>query len=83
MVQPNPDKSAWWIKDSYSGEEVEQLVEWGLEHFWMQNHQMADLAGPGGYRIMTHGDGCYIYDIHGNKYIDGMAIEVAVEEVAV
>ncbi len=73
MVEPNPDKSAWWIKDSYSGEEVEQLVEWGLEHFWMQNHQMADLAAPGGYRIMTHGDGCYIYDIHGNRYIDGMA----------
>ena len=40
MVEPNTDKSAWWIKDQYSEEEITQLVEWGLEHFWIQNHQM-------------------------------------------
>ena len=73
MLQPNPSKSAWWNKDSYSETEIVQLVEWGLEHFWMQNHQMADLVAPGAYSIMIRGEGCYIYDIHGNKYIDGMA----------
>lgn len=73
MVEPNNDKSAWWIKDQYSEEEITQLVEWGLEHFWIQNHQMADLAAPGAYGIMTRGDGCHLYDIYGNKYIDGMA----------
>ena len=73
MVTPNPDKSAWWIKDDYSREEIDQLVQWGLDHFWTQNHQMADLVAPGGYNIMVRGDGCYVYDIEGNKYIDAMA----------
>ena len=48
MVTPNPDKNAWWIKDRYSREEIDQLVQWGLDHFWTQNHQMADLVAPGG-----------------------------------
>ena len=73
MVQPDSNKSAWWIKDSYSEGEIDQLVQWGLEHFWMQNHQMADLVAPGGYSIMTRGEGNYVYDIQGRKYIDGMA----------
>ena len=73
MVQPDSSKSAWWIKDSYSEGEIDQLVQWGLEHFWMQNHQMADLVTPGGYSIMTRGEGNYVYDIQGRKYIDGMA----------
>ena len=29
MVTPNPDKHAWWIKDSYTREEIDQLVQWG------------------------------------------------------
>lgn len=73
MVQPDSSKSAWWIKGSYSDSEIDQLVQWGLEHFWMQNHQMADLVSPGGYSIMTRGEGNYVYDIQGRKYIDGMA----------
>ena len=73
MVTPNTDKSAWWIKEEYSREEIDQLVQWGMEHFWTQNHQMADLAAPGGYNIMVRGEDCYVYDIEGNKYIDAMA----------
>ena len=73
MVQPDSNKSAWWIKDTYSDGEINQLVQWGLEHFWMQNHQMADLVTSGGYSIMTRGEGNYVYDIQGRKYIDGMA----------
>ena len=73
MVQPDSSKSAWWIKGSYSDSEIDQLVQWGLEHFWMQNQQMADLVSPGGYSIMTRGEGNYVYDIQGRKYIDGMA----------
>lgn len=72
MVTPNSSKAAWWIKDNYSREEIDQLVQWGLEHFWTQNHQMADLVAPGGYNIMVRGDDCYVYDIEGNKYIDAM-----------
>ncbi len=73
MVHPNPDKSAWWIKETYDQEEIDQLVQYGLEHFWLQNHQMADLRAPGGYGIMVRGDGCFVFDIEGKRYIDGMA----------
>ena len=73
MVTPVPNKDAWWIKDSYSRAEIDQLVEWGQQHFWTQSHQMADLVAPGGYNIMVRGEGCYVYDIEGNKYIDAMA----------
>ncbi len=73
MVQPNTDKSAWWLKETYTQEEIDQLVQYGLEHFWMQNHQMADLRAPDAYGIMARGDGCYVWDIKGKKYIDGMA----------
>ena len=72
MVTPNTDKNAWWIKDTYSRAEIDHLVQSGLEHFWIQNHQMADLVAPGGYNIMVRGDGCYVYDIEGNRYIDAM-----------
>ena len=34
---------------------------------------MADLVAPGGYNIMVKGEGCYLYDIEGNKYIDALA----------
>ena len=74
MVQPNPEKSAWWIKDSYSQQEVDQLVDWWREHVWIQNHGLAaDIWAPGGSQIIVRGEGCYIYDIQGKRYIDGMA----------
>ena len=72
-MQPGSGKPAWWLKDSYTEQEIEQLTEWRLEHLWLQNHQMADLVPPDGYQIMVRGEGCYIYDIYGNRYIDGMA----------
>ena len=73
MVQPNPDRAAWWIKDSYTPEEVDQLVQWGVDHFWMQSQQMADVVEAGSSQMMVRGEGCYIYDISGKRYIDGMA----------
>ena len=73
MVTPNNNNSAWWVKDDYSRDEIDQLVKWGLDHFWTQNHQMADLIAADGYNIMVKGDDCYIWDIEGNKYIDAMA----------
>ena len=73
MIEYNDRSSAWWIKDSYSEKEIQELVQWGLNHFWMQNHQMADLVAPDGYRVMVKGRGCHIYDINGHRYIDGLA----------
>ena len=62
MVTPDTSKDAYWIKDSYSREEIDNLAKLGVEHFWIQNHQMADLVTEGGYNIMVRGEG-YIHSI--------------------
>ncbi len=50
----------------------EQLQELARKHLWMHFSSM------GYYQehdvpIMSHGEGAYIYDIHGKKYLDGLA----------
>ncbi len=49
----------------------ETLQELARKHLWMHFTNMGyyqDHDVP----IMTHGEGCYIYDIHDKKYIDGL-----------
>jgi adenosylmethionine-8-amino-7-oxononanoate aminotransferase len=67
--------AAHWIKapGEYGAAEIEDLVTQGSEHFWLQYHQGRDLAGAGAHRIMVKGEGHYIYDIEGNRYLDAMA----------
>ena len=71
MIEPT-DRAAWWIKEQYTRDEITSLVEKGLDHFWVQNHQRADLVAQDGYNIMVRGDGCYVWDIEGNRYIDAL-----------
>ena len=73
MVRPDSERPAWWIKDEYDQAEIDQMVEWWRRHFWLQNHNMADITAHGGSQIIVKGDGPYIYDIYGKRYIDGMA----------
>ena len=50
----------------------EKLQELARKHLWMhftdmgyfQNHDIP---------IMSHGEGCYIYDVNGKKYLDGLS----------
>lgn len=72
-MQSDQVHPAWSVKDNYTQDEIEELVSWGTEHLWIQNHQMGDVVPDGGLQIITRGEGCYIYDILGNKFIDGMA----------
>ena len=64
----------YWIKEpgDYSTAEVEELLAAGMDHAWLQFHQGRDLAAEGGDRIMVKGEGHYIYDIYGKRYIDGL-----------
>jgi adenosylmethionine-8-amino-7-oxononanoate aminotransferase len=50
----------------------EKLQELARRHLWMHFTRM------GSYKdhevpIITHGEGCYVYDNKGNKYLDGLA----------
>ena len=50
----------------------EKLQELARKHLWMHFTNM------GYYQehdvpVMSHGEGCYIHDIHGKKYFDGLS----------
>jgi adenosylmethionine-8-amino-7-oxononanoate aminotransferase len=68
------NRPGYWIKEpgEYGTAEVEDLIRAGMDHAWLQFHQGRDLAAQGGERIMVKGDGHYLYDIYGNRYIDGL-----------
>jgi adenosylmethionine-8-amino-7-oxononanoate aminotransferase len=49
----------------------EELQQQARRHLWMHFTDMGyyqDHDIP----IISHGEGCYVYDVHGNKYIDGL-----------
>ena len=52
----------------YSETEKKQLQADALEYILPHSARNADLAKGG--KIFTAGEGCYVYDIHGSKYLD-------------
>ncbi len=53
------------------GLNLHQLLTWGRDHLWMQDRRASDLQTNGRYSIIVKAEGCYLYDIAGNKLIDG------------
>ena len=53
--------------------QFDELKQIALDHFWPHMQQVADLAKPDGLQIMTEGNGCWVEDIHGNKFFDLLA----------
>lgn len=53
---------------TFTDKEREQLKKSGMEHILIHWASNADLAKAP--KIFTAGEGCYIYDIEGNKYLD-------------
>jgi adenosylmethionine-8-amino-7-oxononanoate aminotransferase len=52
------------------GPSREQLEQWDREHVWHPFTPMQDYAAEGPL-IISHGDGCFLYDLDGNAYLDG------------
>jgi len=50
----------------------EELIKWDKEYFWHPFTQMKVYREEDNV-IVERGEGVYIYDIHGNKYLDGVA----------
>ncbi len=49
------------------------LQELATRHLWMHFSRMGSY-GPGHeIPIITRGEGCYVYDDHGNRYLDGLS----------
>src|SRR4249920_3135060 len=48
------------------------LSERAQRHLWMHFTRLSGFA-PGEVPIITRGDGCYVYDQHGKRYLDGLS----------
>lgn len=44
-----------------------------LDHLWIHTQQWNDLAKPGGLIILEEGEGVWVKDIHGKRYLDAMS----------
>ena len=49
------------------------LVELGEAHFWPHARAAGDLSSPGAVKIVTRGDGVWVYDQSGSRYFDTLS----------
>jgi adenosylmethionine-8-amino-7-oxononanoate aminotransferase len=55
-----------------SAQDRSQLQELARRHLWMHFTRMGSYAEHE-VPIIVRGEGCYVYDEHGNRYLDGLA----------
>ena len=53
--------------------ELAEYTARGLAHLWVHNTNYADLAKPGGMLILTEGEGIWLKDAQGKRYIDALS----------
>ncbi len=49
------------------------LQEQARRHLWMHFTRMGGYSDQAEIPIIVRGEGCYVYDEHGNRYLDGLA----------
>ena len=52
---------------------VENLQEQARRHLWMHFSRMGGYSDEHEIPIITRGDGAYVYDSHGKRYLDGLS----------
>ncbi len=50
-----------------------------LDHLWLHFSRMGGYADGGDIPIIARGEGCYLYDVHGKRYLDALAGLFAVQ----
>jgi adenosylmethionine-8-amino-7-oxononanoate aminotransferase len=50
-----------------------ELQELARRHLWMHFTRMGSFGPEHEVPIIVRGDGCYVWDIHGNRYLDGLS----------
>jgi adenosylmethionine-8-amino-7-oxononanoate aminotransferase len=61
------------IASQSSGTVDTGLQELALRHLWMHFSRMGSYGPDHEIPIITRGEGCYVYDDHGNRYLDGLS----------
>src|SRR6188472_2510997 len=49
------------------------LQELAMRHLWMHFSRMGSYGPDHEIPIIVRGEGCYVYDDHGNRYLDGLS----------
>src|ERR671912_824964 len=49
------------------------LQEQAQRHLWMHFTRMGSFGPEHEVPIIVRGDGCYVWDVHGNRYLDGLS----------
>jgi len=49
------------------------LQELAMRHLWMHFSRMGTYGADHEIPIIARGEGCYVYDDHGNRYLDGLS----------
>jgi adenosylmethionine-8-amino-7-oxononanoate aminotransferase len=50
-----------------------ELQELARRHLWMHFTRMGTFGPEHEVPIIVRGDGCYVWDVHGNRYLDGLS----------
>ncbi|MQA00069.1 MAG: aminotransferase class III-fold pyridoxal phosphate-dependent enzyme [Dehalococcoidia bacterium] len=53
--------------------EVQDYIDRGLRHLWIHTQQQDDLARDDQFLVIESGEGIYLRDTQGRRYIDGMS----------
>ena len=52
---------------------MEELQQIALSHFWPHSQQVSDLEKSDGLHVVTEGEGCWVTDTEGRRFIDVLA----------
>lgn len=52
---------------------LDSLEQSALDHLWFHVTPPGALRTPGGMIVFAKGEGCYLTDIHGQRYLDGLS----------
>ncbi|MCB1744419.1 MAG: aspartate aminotransferase family protein [Gammaproteobacteria bacterium] len=52
---------------------IQDYIDRGLEHLWIHTQQVNDLRKEGEYTVVESGEGVWLTDIKGQRYIDAMS----------
>src|SRR5437868_3409772 len=61
------------VKDELAEAYTSPTEQAALEHLWIHQAAWRELAIQRELRVFERGEGIYLYDIHGKRYIDAMA----------
>src|SRR5215217_4442149 len=54
-------------------DETHRLATSAQRHLWMHFTRLTSDAADWHVPIIDHGEGCYVFDVHGRRYLDGLS----------